>query len=184
MHKKTACPERSRRGFTLIEMMVVVFIIGLLASIVTISVNNSRMRGRDAKRKADLDSIRTAIELYGDMNHTYHLPNTADGCINAANGAAPTVPLTTALMNAQLLSSVPRDPQEGTTCSTTDRVYRFRNWGGTTGYCLYAHLNLPTTNAASNGWDTASSGNLANDSSGWGPTSAFLMNYRVGNDCH
>jgi len=59
------------KGFTLIEIMMVVFIIGLLASIIVISVSMARGKGRDAKRKADIDSLRTAIEMYADSNQKY-----------------------------------------------------------------------------------------------------------------
>ena len=58
-----------KRGFTLIELLVVIFIIGLLASIVVISVNSARKKARDARRIADLDTVRTALELYADANN-------------------------------------------------------------------------------------------------------------------
>lgn len=55
-------------GFTLIELLVVIFIIGLLASIVVVSVNAARKKARDARRIADLDTVRTALEMYADAN--------------------------------------------------------------------------------------------------------------------
>jgi len=57
-----------KKGFTLIELLVVIFIIGLLASIVVVSVSTARTKSRDARRIADVDSIRTAIEMYIDAN--------------------------------------------------------------------------------------------------------------------
>ncbi|GIW68478.1 MAG: hypothetical protein KatS3mg099_426 [Candidatus Parcubacteria bacterium] len=56
--------RRSFSGFTLIELLVVIAIIGLLSSIVLASVNSARAKARDAKRVADLNQIRTALELY------------------------------------------------------------------------------------------------------------------------
>ena len=53
-----------KKGFTLIELLVVVAIIGLLASIVVVSLGSARKGGRDAKRLADLKQIQTAAELY------------------------------------------------------------------------------------------------------------------------
>ena len=67
-------------GFTLIELLVVIFIIGLLASIVTVNVNVARQKGRDAKRSSDLDTIRTAVELYNNTNKTY--PTTIDQLVS------------------------------------------------------------------------------------------------------
>lgn len=58
-----------KQGFTLIELLVVIFIIGLLASIVVVSVNAARKKARDARRIADLDTVRTALEMYADANN-------------------------------------------------------------------------------------------------------------------
>lgn len=60
-----------RRGFTLIELLVVIFIIGLLAAMVVVSVSSARMKARDAKRKADIKEIKTALEMYMDDYRVY-----------------------------------------------------------------------------------------------------------------
>lgn len=64
-----------RAGFTLIELLVVVAIIGLLASVVMVSLNSTRAKGRDARKKADFKSISTALYLfydsYGRMPNNY-----------------------------------------------------------------------------------------------------------------
>lgn len=52
------------KGFTLIELLIVVVIIGILATLITANFLGVRMRGRDAQRKADLNQIQTALELY------------------------------------------------------------------------------------------------------------------------
>ena len=56
----------NRRGFTLIELLVVIAILGLLASIVLLSLGNSRAGARDARRLSDLKQLRVAMELYRD----------------------------------------------------------------------------------------------------------------------
>ncbi len=60
-----------QKGFTLIELLVVISIIALLSSIVLTSVNSARAKARDARRIADLDQIRTALEFYFDANGYY-----------------------------------------------------------------------------------------------------------------
>ena len=54
----------NRKGFTLIEILIVVFIIGLLASIVLVGLGSFRSRGRDARRVADLRETQNGLELY------------------------------------------------------------------------------------------------------------------------
>ncbi len=66
----------NRKGFTLIELLVVVAIIGILASIVLVSLGTARERGRDAKRMRDIQEIRNAIELYILANG--HAPDFGD----------------------------------------------------------------------------------------------------------
>jgi len=46
--------KNTRKGFTLIELLVVIAVIGLLATIVSVSVNNARVKARDVKRKSDI----------------------------------------------------------------------------------------------------------------------------------
>lgn len=55
---------KQKRGFTLIELLVVVAIIGLLSSVVLASLNTARAKARDAKRAAEIQSFKTALELY------------------------------------------------------------------------------------------------------------------------
>ncbi len=54
------------KGFTLIELLVVISIIGVLSSVVLASLNTARAKARDAKRKMDMKTISTALQLYYD----------------------------------------------------------------------------------------------------------------------
>ena len=60
-----------KRGFTLIEVLIVVSIIGLLASVVLIGLGGFRARGRDARRIADLREVQNALELYYVKYNSY-----------------------------------------------------------------------------------------------------------------
>jgi type II secretion system protein G len=62
---------KNNKGFTLIELLVVVAIIGLLSSVVLISLNTARSKARDAKRLADVRQVATALETYYNDNGKY-----------------------------------------------------------------------------------------------------------------
>jgi len=74
------------RGFTLIELLVVIAIIGVLSSVILVSLNTARARARDAEVRTELAQIRTAIQLYYTQNGSMP-PNIypTNYCSNQAN---------------------------------------------------------------------------------------------------
>ena len=60
-----------KKGFTLIELLVVIAIIGILSSVVVVSLNSARAKARDAKREADVQMVSKALALYFDSNGSY-----------------------------------------------------------------------------------------------------------------
>ncbi|MDQ3239386.1 MAG: prepilin-type N-terminal cleavage/methylation domain-containing protein [bacterium] len=65
---------KKNKGFTLIELLIVISIIGILTGLLTANLSSSQARGRDAKRKADLKSIATALEIYYNDVGNYPIP--------------------------------------------------------------------------------------------------------------
>lgn len=59
------------KGFTLLELLVVIGIIGLLASILVVNLTSARRRARDTKRIADIRNLQTASEDYYGKNGKY-----------------------------------------------------------------------------------------------------------------
>lgn len=71
-------PRRARRdGYTLVEMMVVVVIIGLLATVVAINVLPSQDKAMAAKARADISTLEQAVETYRLDNLAF--PTTQQG---------------------------------------------------------------------------------------------------------
>lgn len=68
---------RSSAGFTLIEIMVVVFILGLLVTLVAPKIIGRTDEARRTKAMADIKAIEEALHLFKLDNGFY--PNTADG---------------------------------------------------------------------------------------------------------
>lgn len=64
-------------GFTLVELMVVIVILGLLATIVVINVLPSQDRAMTAKAKADIALLEQSVEMYRLNNLVY--PSSSDG---------------------------------------------------------------------------------------------------------
>jgi general secretion pathway protein G len=57
------------KGFTLVELLVVMAILGILVTLVAGGFRTAQMRGRDSKRKSDLKEIANALEVfYSDHN--------------------------------------------------------------------------------------------------------------------
>jgi prepilin-type N-terminal cleavage/methylation domain-containing protein len=62
-------------GFTLLELLVVIAIIGILASVVLVSLNNSREKAKYAKAKSELQQVNLALQLLYEDTGRY--PHTA-----------------------------------------------------------------------------------------------------------
>lgn len=62
--------KKRSSGFTLIELLVVISIVGILIGLSVFGLQGARETSRDAKRKSDLELIRSGIEIYkSDCNH-------------------------------------------------------------------------------------------------------------------
>ncbi|MBA3679451.1 type II secretion system protein GspG [Candidatus Saccharibacteria bacterium] len=72
------------KGFTLLELLIVIVIIGVLAIIIIPNLISGPARARDSQRKADLRSIKTALESYYNDQNSY--PTTLEVL---TQGAAP-----------------------------------------------------------------------------------------------
>jgi len=63
--------KKNNKGFTLIELLVASTIIAVLSAIGLVSFINAGKGARDAKRKADLETVRQALVLYRSDNGSY-----------------------------------------------------------------------------------------------------------------
>jgi prepilin-type N-terminal cleavage/methylation domain-containing protein len=103
-------PIKKSRGFTLIELLVVIAIIGILATIIVASFANAQQRGRDARRKADLDAIKKALQLVKNDSAGAKFYPAGSGA-----GSAPAVGVAWTVGTTQYMRALPGDPSTGLT---------------------------------------------------------------------
>lgn len=101
------------QGFTLVELLVVVSVIGILASMFLGVFSQSQKRARDGQRKFDLNGVKAALEQYHADHQNY--PMNADYCA---------VTTTLSSVSEKDLKVVPHDPQATANCNTTDYFYQ------------------------------------------------------------
>src|SRR3989338_1329794 len=75
--------EGAQKGFSLVEMLIVIAIIGLLSSTILASLSVARQKARDIKRIAEVGQITRALNLYFDSHQTY--PSTTPTCSPACS---------------------------------------------------------------------------------------------------
>lgn len=164
---------KSNKGFTLIEILIVVAIIAILASVVLVGLGPTQQAGRDARRISDLKEVQNGLELYYNKCGYYPGTGTGGACAGTAVATPAYSNMSTALTSVNVgISSIPLDPSNAGV-----HVYSFAtNGANATTYVLGAVLENPnnsvftsytppagasldTTPAALNCTNTSSTGN-------------------------
>ncbi|MBI5411896.1 prepilin-type N-terminal cleavage/methylation domain-containing protein [Candidatus Peregrinibacteria bacterium] len=112
---------RRNKGFSLVELLVVVTIIAILSVVAYTAVGGQTAKARDSRRQQDLTSIQSGLELYFVENNAYPVA-----------GAGDTISATE--LTGKYLSKVPTDPKP----VTVGQKYRYKVSGSN--YILAATL--------------------------------------------
>ncbi|HTK33378.1 MAG TPA: type II secretion system protein [Candidatus Paceibacterota bacterium] len=125
----------ARRGFTLVELLIVISIIAILTGIIVTSLTASKSKSRDSQRVSDINQIQLALEQYFDRCGQY--PTSLDTSQGCAAGVT----------FGSYISVVPKDPSTG-------NVYDYLINTNQTDYVLHALLEnkniAPQQNSYSN----------------------------------
>ncbi len=116
-------------GFTLLELLIVIVIIGILALLIIPNITSAPKKARDTQRKTDLKAVQKGLEEYFVSNNVY--PG-ATWQTDLTSGTAP------------ILKAVPTDPK-----NVSPFVYTYTPGGGNTTYTLTACLENGGDNGAS-----------------------------------
>ncbi|OGE96330.1 MAG: hypothetical protein A3A83_00175 [Candidatus Doudnabacteria bacterium RIFCSPLOWO2_01_FULL_48_57] len=150
---QTPRPYKSAKtgaGFTLIELLVVISIIGLLASVVLVSLNSARKKARDARRVADFRQVHLAMESYYDTFGTYPGDNALFDNTPAGHRAQFEA-MAQQLISSGFISAIPRDPIND---PATGNLYMYHRYaaGNPVGAIIVTNLEGidPTTTGPSN----------------------------------
>lgn len=93
----------TKKGFTIIELLVSIVVIGILATIMIISYSGIQQQSRDSERGSDIVQLKMAIEKYHSDKSLYPIVCSVD------NTDCPVSALATEL--APYLSNIPKDPR-------------------------------------------------------------------------
>jgi len=107
MLKKAKSSSHSQSGFTLLEIMVVVVILGILATMVAPQILGRADDARITKAKSDIVSLEAALDLYQLDNYVY--PNTSQGLESLATKPTES-PEPKNYKKGGYIKSLPQDP--------------------------------------------------------------------------
>jgi prepilin-type N-terminal cleavage/methylation domain-containing protein len=127
--------KKDNHGFTMIELLIVILIIGFLLSASMYIFNSTRMKSRDAQRAANISTITKSLSLY--INEVFTFPPAPNGiCLNGMSQPAKD------LISKRAIAFMPYDPLWAST-SPASFVGPGNNYpaAGQTNFCYWYWTN-------------------------------------------
>jgi prepilin-type N-terminal cleavage/methylation domain-containing protein len=129
--------QRRARGFTIVELLIVIVVIGILAAITIVAYNGIQTRARDTIRIHDVKSLQSTVEAYYATNGSYPLP--AGGSMvwtgNCSNFGTKSTYITNV---SDILATQPLDPKWP--APTTSKCYLYKSDG--VNYMILAYTTM------------------------------------------
>jgi len=104
--------KKTTSGFTIVELLIVIVVIGILAAITIVAYNGIQNRARDTQRVQDIKSIAKALEIYKTQTGDYPVavPSTGQGGWEMSVPTAGNSDFLAILRTSGVISKVPTDP--------------------------------------------------------------------------
>ena len=62
---------KNKKGFTIVELLIVIVVIGILATLVIVTFTGIQQKGRDTQRKTDINAVQSHVEAYYAQTGNY-----------------------------------------------------------------------------------------------------------------
>lgn len=123
MIRRKIKPYIKQPGFTIVELLVVIVVIGVLAAITIVSYSGIQTRAKDSRRVGDMKTIVKELELYKVQN-AFYPSSSNNGPGGWESSSINPNQFLQSLKTGNLASSVPVDPVNNST-SIEYRYYRY-----------------------------------------------------------
>ena len=161
---------QNKKGFTIVELLIVIVVIGILAAITIVAYNGIQTSARDAQRKTDIGNIAKALHIHNVNNGNY--VGAASGCGSTGggngwlgldyDGATTTLKsIAQCLVDSGSMSKELRDPSGLANCGFGNVCRAYMKYTCASGTFLYASLESipagvdgPTNATCAPAWDT------------------------------
>ena len=142
---------KSKSGFTIVELLIVIVVIGILAAITVVAFNGIQTRAYNSQRKSDLAALVKGLEMYRVENNRYPTPTWNRICLSAGGwdcwddsvfGGTPG----NRLLSAEQMPKMPQDPQYSDAQQSNypnphlARLYGYQSDTNGTGYILATYM--------------------------------------------